>query len=104
ILRIGFRDQILRRLYGKDSYAFEKRHYAFDARGMRITTAHSESFAVWPAISQIDRAPAHIMLMLPGNVQGYVIPFRLLPSPLKPDDAVKQLRDWHARATAAKAA
>jgi hypothetical protein len=100
VLRLAFRDLIYRKAYGRDSYAFDTRRYAFDERGMRITAPYTESAAAWPAISTIEKTSAHIMLLLPGNTQGYVIPFRVLPPGLKPDDVAQQLRDWHARAVA----
>lgn len=101
LLRIAFRDVLYRKTYGNNSYAFDARHYTFSAQGMRITAPHTESAAAWPAIARIEKAKAHIILFLPGETQGYVIPFRCLPSTVKPDDAAKQLETWRSQYKAA---
>jgi hypothetical protein len=101
VLRLAFRDVLYRKVYGANSYAFDERHYAFDAHGIRITAPHTDSKAGWPAISRIEKMKAHIILFLPGETQGYVIPFRCLPSTVKPDEAAKQLESWRSQFKAA---
>jgi hypothetical protein len=97
VLRLAFKDVLYKKVYGNNSYAFDARRYVFSAQGLRITAPHTESAAAWPAISRIEKLKAHIILFLPGETQGYIIPFRCLPQTAKPDDAAKQLETWRSQ-------
>ncbi len=101
VLRLAFRDVLYRKVYGNNSYAFDTRHYTFSAKGLHITAPHTDSTAAWPAIARVEKVKAHIILFLPGETQGYVIPFRCLPQTVKPDDAAKQLETWRSQFKAA---
>ncbi len=101
LLILSFRNIIYRKAYGENSYFFAPRHYVIDAKGVTVNTAHTHGFFEWAGIAGVEKSKAHIFVMLPGNTQAHVFPFRSLPASLSPDNFAKQLEAWRTQAGAA---
>ena len=101
VLILSFRNIIYRKAYGDNSYFFAPRHYAIDAKGVNVNTTHTHGFFAWAGIAGVEKSKAHIFVMLPGNTQAHVLPFRALPAAWSPDNFAKQLEAWRTQAGAA---
>lgn len=95
VLFFLFRKIMIRRNFDLgDLHTFSEKETTFDSRGIHSCNEYLDSFMDWRAVSDIRRGKAHIFVFL-NKIQAYILPFRVLPSDLSPDDVLEKFQSWH---------